>query len=153
MNKILFINCSDGGSTGKIIRDTSAYLRSNGYQTVLCVPKNNRENKEYDRCYAVSRNYEQGLYRRIGHFLSRQYDFAPTSTCRILKILKKERPDLVHLHCLNGYFVDLFRLLDYLKKHHIPTVITNHAEFYYTGNCPHAFDCDRWKTGAEIVRI
>ena len=29
----------------------------------------------------------------------------------------------------------------------MPTVITNHAEFFYTGNCDHAYACDHWMTG------
>ena len=32
-----------------------------------------------------------------------------------------------------------------MKK--IPTVLTLHAEFMYTGNCGHSLDCEQWKTG------
>ena len=37
--------------------------------------------------------------------------------------------------------------MNYLAKNNIPTVITLHAEFQYTGGCGHAFECEKWKTG------
>ena len=51
------------------------------------------------------------------------------------------------MHCANVSFLDIYYLLDWLKHNNIPTVVTNHAEFFYTGNCDHAYDCDRWRTG------
>ena len=53
----------------------------------------------------------------------------------------------MHLHCLNGHFVNIYRLVSWLKKNNIKTVLTLHAEFMHTGNCSHAFDCDKWLSG------
>lgn len=33
----------------------------------------------------------------------------------------------------------------YLGSNGIKTVITHHAEFLYTGNCPHAYSCNKWQ--------
>lgn len=33
----------------------------------------------------------------------------------------------------------------YLGSNGIKTVITHHAEFLYTGNCPHAYNCNKWQ--------
>ena len=57
------------------------------------------------------------------------------STARLLHILRREAPDIVHLQCINGYFVNIFRLVRWLKRHRIPTLLTLHAEFPYTANC------------------
>ena len=43
--------------------------------------------------------------------------------------------------------VNVFKLLSFLKKRNVKTVVTNHAEFFYTGNCSHAFECDKWLNG------
>lgn len=69
------------------------------------------------------------------------------STWRLIGILKREAPDVVHLHCINGNFVNLPHQISWLKKHRIPTVLTLHAEFWYTGGCGHALDCGGWRTG------
>lgn len=44
------------------------------------------------------------------------YSHGLIPTNHLLNIIKKEKPDIVHLHCLNGYFVDIYKLVNYLKK-------------------------------------
>ena len=145
--KIIHVNCSESGSTGKIIEEISKESFDRGYESVLLAPKISHVDTKYLRKHQTSKIFEQGLYRRIGRLLGRQYDFAPLSTCKIIKTIKKEAPDVVHVHCINGYMVNVFRLLTFLKKRNINTIVTNHAEFFYTGNCAHAFECDKWLTG------
>jgi glycosyltransferase involved in cell wall biosynthesis len=69
------------------------------------------------------------------------------STARLISIIKKEKPDIVHLHCINGYFVNIYRLVTWLKTNKIKTVVTLHAEFLFTANCGYAFECNKWMTG------
>lgn len=64
----------------------------------------------------------------------------------MISIIKKEKPDIVHLQCINGYFVNIYRLVNWLKNNHIKTVLTLHAEFMYTGGCGHSIDCNQWST-------
>ena len=145
--KILHINASDIGSTGKIVLDISAEALKRGHECVSIFPKKNREPSDKIREYATSLPFEQGLYRRFYYVYGLHYGFAPISTAKILRIIKRENPDLVHLHSINCAMVNIYRLLAFLKRKNIATVITNHAEFFYTGSCPHAFDCEKWKTG------
>ena len=89
-------------------------------------------------------------YSKITNLLSRisgnPYGYAFFSTKRLISLLKKENPDIVHLQCTNGYFVNVYKLLRYLGQNRIKTVLTLHAEFMYTGGCGHAFDCEKFKT-------
>lgn len=143
--KVLHINCSDGGSTGKIISDIASVIKNNGWESVLCTPRItvNSEFKKYSFC---SKN-EQRIYSFVSRLTGHRFSFAPFSTQRILHIIKKEKPNLVHIHCINNNTVSIGRLFSYLKKHKHPTVITNHAEFFYTGSCDHANDCTQWING------
>ena len=92
-------------------------------------------------------------YGKFNSFLARitgiPYGGCLFSTGRLIRILRREKPDVVHLQCINGNFVNIYRLIGWLKKHKIPTVVSLHAEFMYTGNCGHAFDCDQWKRGCQ----
>lgn len=151
--KILHINCLDVGSTGKIILDISRYISDFGCTSVLCSPVIT-EQSDCIKKYKTSFAHEQGLYKRICYYWGLQFGFAPISTFRIINIIKKEKPDVVHLHSANCYMVNLYRLLGFLKHKNIATVVTNHAEFFYTGNCSHAEECDRWKNGCgECPRL
>ena len=68
------------------------------------------------------------------------------STSRIIRRIKKIDPDVIHLHCLNGYFVNIYRLIRWLKKSKYKVILTNHADFMLTSNCGYTEECDNWKT-------
>lgn len=144
--KILQVNCVyKKGSTGKITYDIHSELLNQGIESVVCYGRGEKINEPhvYKTCGEV--------YSKINHLLSEftgvMYGGCFFSTNKLIKIIKKEKPDVVHLQCINGYFVNIYRLVSWLKKHDIKTVLTLHAEFMYTANCGHALDCDKWQTG------
>ena len=118
--KLLHINCAVNGSTGKIISDIADCLTDKGYENILCAPCAPGVNPNL-RYYRTSLPFEQGIYRRLNAFYGFQYGFAPVSTARILRILKKEKPDLVHIHCVNGFVVNVYKLFAFIKKKKIIT--------------------------------
>ncbi len=144
--KILLINCvHKNGSTGKIVYDIYNGLIADGHEAVICYgrgPKSHDKNV-YKCCTE--------LYAKLNNLFSRftgiMYGGCAISTWVLFRIILRENPDVVHVHCINGYFVNIYRLVDFLKKRRIKTVITLHAEFMHTANCSHAFDCEKWKTG------
>lgn len=144
--KVLHINCASTGSTGKIIEDIADHAATAGIETLLCTPASPGKNKNI-RYFKTSLPCEQGLYRRLNRLYGFQYGLAPLSTIRIKTIIKREKPDLIHIHCVNGFMVNVYSLMRYLKRKRIPIVLTNHAEFFYTGNCAHAYECRKWLAG------
>ncbi len=144
--KILHINCMDYGSTGKIIKDISTYLGEK-HESVLCTPLVSDEENGLIKKYKTSLRFEQGAYRRVCYIYGLQFGFAPVSTWKILRAIRKEKPDVVHLHSINCNMVNIYKLVHFLKRRQIPTVVTNHAEFFYTGSCAYSYECDKWKTG------
>ena len=144
--KILQVNCVyKKGSTGKITYDIHSESLKRGIESVVCYGRGEKINEPhvYKTCGEV--------YSKINHLLSEftgvMYGGCFFSTNKLIKIIKKENPDVVHLQCINGYFVNIYRLVSWLKKHDIKTVLTLHAEFMYTANCGHALDCDKWQMG------
>ena len=144
--KVLQVNCVyNNGSTGKIVHDIHTELQKQGIESVVCYGRGEKisEPNVYKTCGE--------LYSKANHFWSYvtglMYGGCALSTRRLIRIIEREKPDVVHLHCLNGYFVNIYRLIAYLRDAGIPTVLTLHAEFMHTGNCGHALDCERWKQG------
>ena len=145
--KILHINCSDTGSTGKIINDISRVAAERGYSSVLLCPSITCPEEPFLKKKAVCLRLERGLYRRIVYLTGLQYGLAPISTSKIIRMIKEEKPDVVHLQSPNCNMANLYRVFRFLGKQKIPTVITNHSEYFYTGSCAHAKECERWHTG------
>lgn len=144
--KILQINCVyNTGSTGKITADLHNGLLENNIESVVCYGRGNKVNEP--NVYKTCGEAYAKLNNLISRFTGIMYGGCFFSTNKLIKIIKKQKPDIVHLQCINGYFVNIYRLLTWLAKHGIKTVLTLHAEFMFTANCGHAFDCDNWKTG------
>ena len=146
--KVLQVNCVyKKGSTGKITADIHEGLIARGFESVVCYGRGGkiRENSVYKTCGE--------LYSKLNNLWSRisglMYGGCLFSTKRLIRIIKKEKPDVVHLQCINGYFVNIYKLIKWLKNSGIKTVLTLHAEFMHTANCGHAFDCEEWKTGCK----
>lgn len=54
------------------------------------------------------------------------------ATRRLKKIILREQPDVVHLQCVNGNFVNIYRLVAWLKARGMKTLVSLHGEFLYT---------------------
>lgn len=144
--KVLQINSVYGvGSTGKITQALHTALLADGADSIVLYGRG--PDADAPGVYRLCRN----LYGRANSLLSRltglRYGGCNLATGKAFRILSKEQPDVVHLQCINGNFINIYRLISWLKEHQIPTVVTLHAEFMYTANCSHAFDCERWKSG------
>lgn len=147
--KVLLVNVNAiSGSTGKIVTDTKNALEANGHKCVIAYGANETiKGDNYFRiCPELERKCNSAITRLTGIYYGL---FTPFSFVRLKRFIRSYRPDVVHIHCANGYTLDLFKTLEYLAKNNIKTVITNHAEFFYTGGCGYAFDCKKWEIGCS----
>lgn len=144
--KVMQMNCwLKSGSTGKIVNAIQNYVRNKGDKTYAIYGLGEKSTNSNEL------RTTPGLVRKAQSFRSRitgyPYGGCIWGTKTAIDFIKKVNPDIVHIHCINGYMVNIYKILEYLKNNHIPTVITNHAEFMYTGGCTHAVECEKWKTG------
>jgi glycosyltransferase involved in cell wall biosynthesis len=68
-------------------------------------------------------------------------DFRFPASRRLLE-LRPRSPDVLHLHNLHGGYFDL-RVLPALSRR-VPTLVTMHDEWLYTGHCAYTLGCERW---------
>ena len=143
---VIQINCVyPGGSTGGIVRAIHRHLQARGIRSLVLYGRGPR--KREPGVTKVCPEWCAKGNALLARVRGVPYGGCLLSTARIQGILQREQPDIVHLHCVNGHFLNTFRLLSWLKQHKIPTVITLHAEFFYTGTCGNARDCRRWELG------
>lgn len=151
MLRVVTINWSvSDGSIAKLIRD---------------IEKEEETKCEFYHCYQVGeanhgREYLVAgwnvtrFYYALARIVGLKYGVGTIPTRKMIRYMKRISPDLVHIHCPNFYNINIYMLLSYLKKSEIPVVITNHAEFFYTGNCAYAEECTGYMTGCgECKRI
>lgn len=73
------------------------------------------------------------------------------ATIKLLNIIQRFNPDVVHLRNLHGNFVNIPMLLRYLGKNDIPTVVQTDDCFWFTGGCMHftVNGCEAWKKDCQ----
>lgn len=69
------------------------------------------------------------------------------ATKKLVKEMEQIKPDIVHLHDIHGYYINIEVLFEYLKKSGIPVVWTHHDNWSFTGHCASVLNgCDKWKS-------
>ncbi|MBR2323079.1 MAG: glycosyltransferase [Clostridia bacterium] len=142
--KIVQINAVCGkGSTGRTTKELSDTLNQSGMENLI-ISTSDYIAENHVQVGSVLENKLHALFARIFGYDSHYSYF---STRKIIKTLKKFKPDVVHLRNLHGNYVNLPKLLKFLSKNDIATVITLHDCWFFTGKCTHytTQKCYNWK--------
>ena len=144
--KVLQINAiSRIRSTGRLCAEIADYLNSIGEEGYLAYSAG----KSYEKGYKIGTPFEMKLHSFCSRLFGLQGYFSESGTKKLLKYMDALKPDVVHLHNLHANYINLPRLFGYLKSNDIPTVITLHDCWFFTGKCAHytVQGCYKWKTG------
>lgn len=145
--KVIQINSVYGiGSTGRIAMDLHDYMKSVGVQvkTIYGYGKGNFVDA-YKMQGMIELRYNIALSRITG----KHGYYNKHATKKAIDFLDREKPDIIHLHNIHGYYINVPMLMNYIKEHHIPVIWTFHDCWPFTGYCAHfdSYGCGKWKTG------
>lgn len=150
--KVLQINSVCGiRSTGRICTDIADVLAENGNE---CLIVYGREQVP-DKYKSISVRADTTLGVRMHALQSRFFDNAGFSrkkaTQKLINWIREYNPDVIHLHNLHGYYINVEVLFDYLKQCGKPVVWTLHDCWAFTGHCTYftIVGCEKWKTGCK----
>lgn len=147
MPKLLQINSVvNTGSTGRISERLGVLAISQGWESYIAYGREARGSQS--RLIKIGSKWDVNFHA-IGSILTDRHGlFSKFATKRFLQQVDIIQPDVVHLHNLHGYYINVPMLLRYLKQKNMPTVITMHDFWLMTGHCAYINQsCDRWKTG------
>lgn len=147
MPKLLQISIEvNSGSVGKIAEQIGEVALENGWNSYITYARNNNPSKsEVIKIGDDFDLYRHGVETRIfdNHCFG-----SKSATSDLIRKIEVIQPDVIHLHHLHGYFINIEILFRYLKESKIPVVWTFHDCWSFTGHCAN-FDfvgCDKWKT-------
>lgn len=149
--KVVQINgVSSTGSTGKIVSQLSDVMNAQGIENYI-ISSGYKEHNRAGNVFFCSSYWEVKLHQLIGTILGDSGFHSRLATCRAIRFIKKVNPDIVQLHNIYSYFLNVEVLLKYLKRNNIPTVWTMHDFWSITGHCTHfeAVGCNKWQTQCE----
>lgn len=137
----------NSGSVGRIAEQIGEIVMKYGWDSYITYARNHLPSKSKTIKIGTKWDvYWHGIYTRIFD----RHCFASTrSTKKLIRKIKEIKPDIIQLHHIHGYYLNMNVLFSYLSSIHIPVVWIFHDCWAITGHCAY-FDyvgCDKWKTG------
>lgn len=142
--KVAVINTQSFGSTGQIARAImNAY---EGESRLFCF----REKEKFDNVTAIELSKLSDL---ASHSISRidgndGFHYHAFSE-KLIKELDEYKPDIIHLHNLHGYYLNVPILFNFIKEKNIKVIWTLHDFWPLTGRCAVPGDCENFLTGCQ----
>lgn len=152
--KILQINTViNSGSTGRIAEDIGLLAINRGWESYIAFGRNNR----FSKSNKIKIGSSASIYFHV--LLSRLFDRhgfgSKVATRKLIKKIDILKPDIIHLHNIHGYYINIELLFNYLKKANIHVVWTLHDCWAMTGHCTHfmSVNCNKWKTNCNTCPL
>ena len=147
--KAVEINTCEYGSTGKIMLNVAEKLRKSGVEVYTFSRKWKKQTppNEYHSFFASF--FENVLHHILALLTGLEGCYSYFGTLLLIKKIKKISPDVIHLHNLHGWYINLPVLFKYIKNNNVRVIWTLHDCWSFTGHCPHfdLIECKKWKSG------
>jgi putative colanic acid biosynthesis glycosyltransferase len=146
--KVLQINAIyKTGSTGRTTLELHKYLVSKGIDSYVAYGIGERPSDKH--LFRIENKIEYLLSNVLSRMFGDEGNHSYFATKRLIKWIKKIKPDVVHLRNLHEHYINLRLLLKYLAKHkEISVFISTHDFWFLTGHCP-MLECEKWKSGCH----
>lgn len=150
--RILMINSVCGiRSTGRICTDLAAALEEQGHEVKIAYGREIVPEQFQKYSVRIGSNYSIYLHGLKARLFDASGFGSKYATRQFIKWIREFDPDIIHLHNIHGYYINIQILFDYLKESGKKIIWTLHDCWAFTGHCSY-FDlanCDRWKNGCE----
>ena len=145
--KLLQINTTvNSGSTGRITEDIGKVAQSMGHDSYIAYGRGNQPSSS--KLIRIGSGFDV-YWHGIQTLLSDRHGCgSANATEELLQQLDIIKPDVIGLHNLHGYYINIKLLFDYLKSTNIPVLWTLFDCWAFTGHCTYFDDiqCEKWKT-------
>lgn len=137
-------------STGRTTMELEEFLKKEGHQCLVAYAYGEESFSQKDH-YVIGGSADRRLHALCSRITGLQGYFSHFATMGLIRYIKEQKPDIVHLHNVHGNFLNLNRLLKFLAKTNIPLVVTLHDCWFYTGRCTHytVNGCYQWREGCR----
>ena len=138
-------------STGRICTDLAAELEKQGHEVKIAYGR--EEVPEQFKKYAVRIGADLDV--KFHGVKARLFDGcgfgSKAATKKFIKWVKEFDPDVIHLHNLHGYYINIEVLFDYLRTCGKRIIWTLHDCWAFTGHTPYCdvVGCERWIEGCH----
>ena len=148
--KILMINSVCGiRSTGRICTDLAQELEKQGHIVKIAYGREYVPEEFQKYAVRIGNDFDVKMHGVRARVFDEMGFGSKRATKKFVDWINQYNPDLIHLHNIHGYYINIGVLFEYLKNCGKKIVWTLHDCWAFTGHCTY-FDyihCYKWKTG------
>ncbi len=147
--RILIINSVCGiRSTGRICSDIAEKYMAEGHICRIAYGRENVPEKYSSISYRIGSNFSVKVNALSARIMDNDGFFARAATKTFLEWANNYNPDVLWLHNLHGYYIDIEMLFEWIKQRpKMQVKWTLHDCWAFTGHCAHFsyVKCNRWQ--------
>lgn len=147
MSRILFINSVCKGSTGTICKNLYKAAEREGHK--CCIAYGRGDCPEDFNTIKIGNGFNVYMHVVKARLFDANGFGSKHATKEFIEEIENFKPDIIHLHNIHGYYINIEILFNYLKQHpDIKKIWTLHDCWAFTGHCPHyqSEKCNQWET-------
>jgi len=144
--KVLQINSVCGyGSTGRIATDLSKTISQNAGESLIAFGRGQAIGAE--NSIRIGNAFDNYFHVFLTRIFDRHAFGSKNATKKLVNKIKEFNPDVIQLHNIHGYYVNIQVLFDFLKTYGKPVVWTLYDCWSFTGHCTHYdyIKCEKWR--------
>lgn len=150
--KILIVNVVCGiRSTGRICTDLATALDAQGHEVKIAYGREDVPEQFKKYAVKIGSDFDVKLHGLKARLFDAVGFGSKLTTEKFIKWVEVYNPDIIHLHNIHGYYINIEILFSYLKVCGKRIIWTLHDCWSFTGHCTY-FDyvgCDKWKFGCH----
>ncbi len=131
---------------GRIAEEIGKVLIASGHTSYIGFGRNERPSESH--LIKIGDNLDHAIHGAKTRLFDRHGFGSVRATEKFIQKVKEINPDIIHLHNIHGYYLNIAVLFKYLKEAGKPVVWTLHDCWPFTGHCSY-FDfvnCFRWES-------
>ncbi len=134
------------GSTGTIAEAIGLVAIKNNWVSYIAHGRFPRPSKS--NIIKIGNKIDVFLHGLQTRFLDRHGLGSRKATKKLINKISAIQPDVIHLHHLHGYYINIEILFHFLSQSKIPVVWTFHDCWSFTGHCAHfsRVECFKWQS-------
>lgn len=136
----------NSGSVGRIAEQVGQVVISHGWESYITYARKHLPSQS--KTIKIGTKWDVYWHGIMTRLFDRHCLSSTRATRKLIKQIEEIKPDIIQLHHIHGYFLDMEVLFDYLSSIETPVVWVFHDCWSMTGHCAH-FDyvgCFKWKT-------
>ncbi len=150
--RILMINVVCGiRSTGRICTDLATALKEQGHEVKIAYGRETVPEQFQKYAVKIGSDLDVKLHGIKARLFDGSGWGSKKATIQFLNWVKEYDPDVIHLHNIHGYYINIEVLFDYLRNCGKKIIWTLHDCWAFTGHSAYcdAINCEKWISGCD----